>query len=330
MKQRFKRLGLADLCSWFGITRQAYYQSKRHVYHQALEHEIVVNEIKNVRMLHKRLGGRKLFHKLEPFMHSHDIKMGRDAFFDLMRDHHLLVKQRRRYHVTTNSNHWMRKYPNLIREQEPMGPNHIWVSDLTYWKTKGGHYYISFITDAFSRKIVGYQVAENMEAIESVAALKMAMKSLKSGHTGLIHHSDRGSQYCSSQYVSVLQKQNIKISMTENGDPLENAIAERINGIIKGEYLYDYTITSITHAKEVLKAVVKLYNEDRPHSSLNNHTPAIIHTNHVENEIRRVWKNYYKKANGLNDEKEKCKPILGLNYKCKFVPGQTLKTTVKL
>jgi putative transposase len=235
-------------------------------------------------------------------LQSHGIKIGRDAFFDLMRDHHLLVKQRKNYHVTTNSNHWMRKYPNLIREQEPMGPNHIWVSDITYWKTKGGHYYISLITDAFSRKIVGYHVAENMEAIQSVAALKMAVNPLKIGHTGLIHHSDRGSQYCSSQYVSVLKKHNIQISMTENSDPLENAIAERINGIIKGEYLSDYQINSLTHAKEVLKAVVKLYNEERPHNSLNNHTPANIHENHLEKQIKRLWKNYYR--NEINWEKE--------------------------
>lgn len=302
MKQRFKSIGLAQLCSWFGITRQAYYQSKRHVYQQALETELVVSEVKNIRTQHKRLGGRKLFYKLKSFLQSHGIKIGRDAFFDLMRDHHLLVKQRKSYHVTTNSNHWMRKYPNLIREQEPMGPNHIWVSDITYWKTKGGHYYISLITDAFSRKIVGYHVAENMEAIQSVAALKMAVKPLKIGHTGLIHHSDRGSQYCSSQYVLVLKKHNIQISMTENSDPLENAIAERINGIIKGEYLFDYQITSLTHAKEVLKAVVKLYNEERPHNSLNNYTPANIHENHLEKQIKRLWKNYYR--NEINWEKK--------------------------
>ncbi len=304
MKHRFKRLGLADLCSWFGITRQAYYQSKQQQHQQSLMTELVLSEVKNIRAHHKRLGGRKLFHTLDPFLKSHGIKIGRDAFFDLMRDHCLLVKQRRRYHITTNSKHWMRKYPNLIREEMPMGPNHIWVSDLTYWKTKGGHYYISFITDAFSRKIVGYHVASNMEAIESVKALNMAMKSLKPGHTGLIHHSDRGSQYCSSRYVTALRKQNIKISMTENGDPLENAIAERVNGIIKGEYLYDYRIKSLTHAREVLKVVVNLYNEERPHNSLNNYTPATIHANHLEKQIHRLWKNYYRKENELSGEKE--------------------------
>jgi transposase InsO family protein len=309
MKHRFKGLGLANLCSWFGITRQAYYQGKKHVYQQALASDLILSEIRSFRCNHNRLGGRKLLHKLVPFMKSHQIKMGRDAFFNLMRDNHLLVKQRKRYHVTTNSNHWMRKYPNLIRELEPMGPNHIWVSDLTYWRTKGGHFYISFITDAYSRKIVGFHVADNMEAIESVYALKMAIKSLPSGHTGLIHHSDRGSQYCSAKYVSVLRKQNIQISMTENGDPLENAIAERINGVIKGEYLNEYNIKSLSQAKEVLKAVVKLYNEERPHSSLNNHTPEAIHTDPIEKEIKRLWKNYYRNANMLNQEEESVNPI---------------------
>jgi putative transposase len=166
-------------------------------------------------------------------MSERGIKMGKVAFFDLLRDHNLLIKQRQRYHITTNSKHWMKKYPNLIKDVEPLGPNHIWVSDITYWKTKAGHYYISFITDAYSRKIVGYRVADTMEAVESVTALKMAIKTLNSEATGLTHHSDRGSQYCSSAYVKKLKKRGIEISMTENGDPLENAIAERVNGIKK-------------------------------------------------------------------------------------------------
>ena len=225
MKENFKSVGLADLCSWFGVTRQAYYQSKKRVLQDLIEQEILLDRISNIRKDHKRLGWRKLFYKLEDFMNEHNIKMGRDAFFDLLREHNLLIKQRKRYHVTTNSNHWMKKYPNLIKDVEPLGPNHIWVSDITYWKTKGGHYYISFITDAYSRKIVGYHVADTMEAIESIAALKMAIKTLNPEATGLIHHSDRGSQYCSSGYVKTLKNKGIKISMTENGDPLENAIA---------------------------------------------------------------------------------------------------------
>lgn len=293
MKDSFKGISLANLCAWFGLTRQAYYQSKNRVEKDLIEQEILLDKIGDIRKDHKRLGGRKLFFKLETFMHEHNIKMGRDAFFDLLRDNKLLVKQRKSHHVTTNSNHWMKKYPHLIKDIEPIGPNHVWVSDITYWKTKGGHYYISFITDAYSRKIVGYHVADTMEAIESATALKMAIKTLKINAKGLIHHSDRGSQYCSSMYVNILKKEGIKISMTENGDPLENAIAERINGIIKGEYLFDYLIKTLLNAKEVLKSVVKLYNEDRPHSSIGNAVPSKVHNNDTDIEIKRLWKNYY-------------------------------------
>lgn len=294
MKENFRGISLANLCSWFGVTRQAYYQSKKRVLQGLIEQEILLGEIGYIRKDHKRLGGRKLFYKLEGFMNGHNIKMGRDAFFDFLRAHNLLIKQRKRYHVTTDSGHWMKKYPNLIKDMEPHGPNHVWVSDITYWKTKGGHCYISFITDAYSRKIVGYQVAVTMEAVESIAALRMAIKTLDPEATGLIHHSDRGSQYCSSGYVKTLKNKGVKISMTENGDPLENAIAERINGIIKGEYLFDHEIKSLSKAKEVLQSVVKLYNEDRPHSSIGNATPSQVHNNSTDLEIKRLWKNYYK------------------------------------
>lgn len=277
------------------MTRQAYYQSKNRISKSLIEQEILLEKIHDIRKVHKRMGGRKLFFKLKDFSNEHSIKMGRGAFFDLLRDNNLLIKQRRSYHVTTNSRHWMKKYPNLIKDLEPLGSNHIWVSDITYWKTKGGHYYISFITDAYSRKIVGYHVAETMEAVESLSALKMAIKTLKVNANGLIHHSDRGLQYCSSIYVKTLRKNNIGISMTENGDPLENAIAERINGIIKGEYLFDYEIKTLSKAKKVLKSVVKLYNEDRPHLSIGNAVPSDIHEGSIDMEIKRLWKNYYQK-----------------------------------
>jgi putative transposase len=299
MRFDFQGISLADLCSWFGITRQAYYQSKKRILRELVEQEILLSGVTEIRKNHKRLGGRKLFYKLEGFMSEHQIKMGRDAFFDLLRDNGLLVRKRKRYHVTTNSNHWMKKYPNLIKDVVPLRPNHVWVSDITYWKTKGGHYYISFITDAYSRKIVGYQVAMTMEAIESIAALKRALKGLFGNILGLIHHSDRGSQYCSTKYVELLKKNNVQISMTENGDPLENAIAERLNGIMKGEYLVDYHINSMTEAKRILEAVVDLYNEERPHSSVSNLTPSEVHQGEMSQEIRRLWKNYYQK-------REKC------------------------
>lgn len=296
MKSNFKSLRLADLCSWFGVSRQAYYQNKHSVYKDALEYDIILEEIRYIRKLHPKLGGRKLYLKMNPFFERHQIKMGRDAFFSLLGSNNLLVRARRRYHVTTDSNHWMRKYPYLIKDLVALCPNHIWVSDITYWKVGEQNFYISFITDAYSRKIVGYQVASTMEAVESVAALKMAIASIEGDVGELFHHSDRGSQYCSSKYVALLKKKGIKISMTENGDPLENAIAERLNGIIKGEYLFNYEIKDLKAAKNILKVVVKLYNEDRPHSSISNLFPSQVHKDNQEIEIRRLWKNYYQRS----------------------------------
>lgn len=245
------------------------------------------------------MGTRKLYELLQPFILEHQIKIGRDALFNMLSANHLLIRKRKRRIQTTNSYHWLRKYPNLIREFVPTAPNQLWVSDITYWKINSReHLYISFITDAYSHKIVGYQVAETMEAIESIQALQMALSGLEPKNLmNLIHHSDRGIQYCSHAYVKLLQDNKIHISMTENGDPLENAVAERINGIIKEEYLETYEINNLKDAKGLLQAVVDLYNNERPHMSISNFTPNSIH--HSKNRIKteRLWKNYYRKQN---------------------------------
>lgn len=297
MKENFAHIGLAKLCGWFGITRQAYYQNNWEGISTTLEEDLIIQRVKQIRESHRRMGTRKLYEMLQPFMLEHQIKIGRDALFNILSANHLLVRKRKRRIQTTNSYHWLRKHPNLIRKFVPTGPNQLWVSDITYWKIKTGeHLYISFITDAYSRKIVGYQVAETMEAIESIQALQMALSALGAeSHLHLIHHSDRGIQYCSHAYVKLLQDYNIKISMTESGDPLENALAERINGIIKEEYLETYDINNLKDAKKLLKSVVELYNTERPHMSISNLTPNIIH--HSKNEIKteRLWKNYYQK-----------------------------------
>ena len=297
MKENFAHIGLAKLCGWFGITRQAYYQNNWEGISTTLEEDLIIQRVKKIRETHRRMGTRKLYEMLQPFMLEHQIKIGRDALFNMLSANHLLVRKRKRRIQTTNSYHWLRKHPNLIRKFVPTGPNQLWVSDITYWKIKTGeHLYISFITDAYSRKIVGYQVAETMEAIESIQALQMALSALGAeSHLRLIHHSDRGIQYCSHAYVKLLQDYNIKISMTESGDPLENALAERINGIIKEEYLETYDISNLKDAKKLLKSVVELYNTERPHMSISNLTPNIIH--HSKNEIKteRLWKNYYQK-----------------------------------
>jgi putative transposase len=316
MKDSYTRISLVRLCRLLGITRQAYYQ---HFWQQetfGLEENLILAQVSQIRKYHRNMGGRKLYELLQPFLLEHQIKMGRDALFNLLAANGLLVKRRRRYAVTTFSNHWLRKWPNLIREKVVNGINELWVSDITYWKTGRHHTYVSLVTDAFSHKIVGYHVAETLESVETIKALQMAVKSIpgKLSHP-LIHHSDRGIQYCSAAYVKLLQDKGIQISMTENGDPLENAIAERINGIIKNEYLKYYDVANITDAKKQLHVAVKLYNEQRPHLSIGMLTPQTVHQNNLKTE--KLWKNYYERnrkiVNVLQDNITTCKPITGLS-----------------
>jgi len=299
----YTHVGLARLCAWFGVTRQAYYQHFWSMTDHVIEEDLIVQEVLQIRKNHRWMGGRKLYEKLYPFMLEHQIKMGRDAFFDLLSYHGLLIRRRKRRIVTTNSSHWLRKYPNLIRDFVPTAPNQLWVSDITYWKINNKDVYINLITDAYSRYIVGYHGAPTLEAIESIKALKMALKTTKNNQPeSLIHHSDRGVQYCSSDYVKLLQDNGIEISMTENGDPLENAIAERINGIIKNEYLIDYSVDNIGNAQQLLKKAVELYNYDRPHMSIGNLTPAHVYYSKTTLKTERLWKNYYNKSNSFVNE----------------------------
>ncbi len=295
MKDNFHRISLAKLCGWFGITRQAYYQNSWAGIGTSIEEDLVLKEVLRVKNSHPAMGARKMHDILQPFLLDHQIKLGRDGLFDLLAAHRLLVKKHKRRVQTTWSSHWLRKYANLIRGFEPTAPNQLWVSDITYWKIKNKNTYITFITDAFSHKIVGYHLAETMETIESVQALNMALKSLGGPESQLIHHSDRGVQYCSSMYVNRLQDYQIQISMTENGDPLENAIAERVNGIIKEEYLHYYSVTSTKQGKEMLKKTVLLYNQERPHLSIDNLTPSYLHDSKQPLFPKKRWKNYYKK-----------------------------------
>jgi len=285
------------LCLLFGITRQAYYQHYWQAEETSFEQELVLRQVLTVRKKHAKMGARKLLSLLDPFLLDHQIKMGRDALFDLLAANNLLIKRRKRRANTTYSSHWLRKYPNLIRDYAPNRSNHLWVSDITYWRLKDRFIYISFITDAYSHKIVGYQVDETLEAASTIRALQMALDEATGSIEGLIHHSDRGIQYCSHNYVKLLQDNQIQISMTENGDPLENALAERVNGIIKEEYLDCYEVETIQEAAELLEQVVQLYNQERPHMSISNLTPEEIHQTNQQTE--RLWKNYYPKNRTL-------------------------------
>jgi putative transposase len=290
MKARYKGISLSRICRLLGMTRQAYYQHGWHREFITIENEMVLKEIVLIRENHSRMGTRKLYELLQPFLLAHRIKMGRDAMFNLMSANNLLVKRYKRRISTTNSFHLYRKFPNLIKGFVPYYPNQLWVSDITYWNINGRFLYISFITDAFSHKIVGYNLAENLASVETVTALKMALASADEIKY-LIHHSDRGLQYCSNGYVNLLEECHIQISMTQSSDPRDNAIAERLNGIIKNEYLCSYNVHTLEEGREVLDFVVKLYNSERPHMSIGNLTPEKVHLGKVA--TRKLWKNYY-------------------------------------
>lgn len=299
MRNDYPSIGLSRTCRLLGITRQAYYQHLWNSECVKVEEQLILHQVLVIRKDHRSMGGRKLYELLQTFLHDHQIKMGRDALFDLLASNKLLIRRRRRRIFTTNSFHWLRKYPNLIREYQPDAPNKLWVSDITYLKTTAGFLYISLITDAYSHKIVGYHIAPTLDAIETLEALKMALEGIdKQSTTGLIHHSDRGIQYCSSGYVNLLLDYNIKISMTENGDPLENAMAERINGILKQEYLHHHKPANLDQAKEYLSAAVELYNSKRPHWSIGLMTPNYVH--HFNLKTQNLWKNRKSKTTVVN------------------------------
>lgn len=218
--------------------------------------------------------------------------MGRDRFFDLLRRNKLLVRRRKRSVHTTNSKHHFRRYPNLVKDFRPMKAHEMWVADITYIPLRERFAYLYLITDAYSRKIVGFHVSDDMKVSSALVALKKALAQ-KPCETVVIHHSDRGIQYCSTAYVQLLQEHNAMISMTENGDPYENAIAERINGILKTELISSY-YNNIDAASMHIARCISIYNYRRRHSSLNWQIPDDVHRQEGP-QIRR-WKNYYQKA----------------------------------
>lgn len=276
-----------------GYSRQAYYQQKKQSEKESLQHDLLINEVLKIRKIQKRLGGRKLFHKLERFIQEHHISIGRDAFFDLLSERKLLVRKRkRRKPITTFSDHWMRKYPNLIEGFYPTAPNQLWVSDITYIVLVNCFAYLSLITDAYSRKIVGFYLSMDLSAEGCIKALNMALNN-NPVLGKLIHHSDRGSQYCCSDYVKILNAIYIKISMTQNGDPKENPIAERVNGILKDELL-DKVYLDYKQAVKGVAVAISTYNHQRPHGSIDYLTPYEAHFR--SGELKRRWKNYYSKV----------------------------------
>jgi len=222
-----------------------------------------------------RLGTRKLYYLLKDAFVQKGIKIGRDALFNYLRAEHLLIRPKKNYTKTTNSKHWLRKYPNLLEDRQPVRCEEVFVSDITYIKSKERTHYLSLVTDAYSRKIMGYHLSDDMSAEHVVKALKMAVKKRRTT-CKLIHHSDRGLQYCSAIYQSELSKYGIAPSMTDGYDCYQNALAERINGILKSEFLVHKCNTG-KELNRLINESINTYNSDRPHLSLNFKTPNFIH-----------------------------------------------------
>ena len=292
MKMQSCLRGLRELCRLLGVSRQAYYQYHKSLTKRVLQEDLVIQQVLSHRILQPRIGGCKLHEMMEPFMAAHDIAMGRDLFLDLLRENNLLqIRRKRKQPLTTDSNHWMRKYPDLIKGISLNRADELWVSDITFINLPNEKFgYLSLITDAYSRKIVGFCMNKDLSAEGPVAALEMALEGRKSKEP-LIHHSDRGSQYCSDGYISLLRAGTIGISMTQSGNPRDNAIAERINGILKQELLEEI-YPDIKKAQKGVVIAINTYNRIRPHSSVDMMTPETAHAQ--TGKIKRRWKSAFK------------------------------------
>ena len=276
----------ASTCGLLGVSRQVYYRSIRSKEKNQTKAETVVMLVANIRRDMPRIGFRKLYYLLyEPL---HELNIGRDKFLSILRANHLLVKPKRNYRITTNSHHRFRKHKNLIENIPLERPEQVWVSDITYIGGRSRNCYLALVTDAYSKKIMGYDVSDSLATEGSLRALSMAVKQRKYKNK-LIHHSDRGLQYCSNDYQKALEKKKITQSMTESYDPYANAIAERVNGILKQEFLLEDYLVDIKTMKLVVSDAVRIYNSKRPHYSCCMKTPDQMHK---QNQIKiRTYKN---------------------------------------
>jgi len=285
--QLYSHYGIGYYCKLFGKSRQAFYEQKNNDHDTGLQDALVLKLVAEIRADLPRCGTDKLHFMLQQKFVQHGLKLGRDALYALLGKYGLLIRHRKRKPYTTNSYHHYKKYPNLIREMTLTQAGMLWVSDITYIATANVYAYLSIITDAYSHKIVGYKLHKTLHAQGAVDALVMANNDAKK--TGkLIHHSDRGIQYCCHDYVQMIEHCGIRLSMTEKGDPYENAIAERVNGILKYEHGLKETFLNFDTAKTAVDIAVKNYNELRIHDSCNRLTPVAAH------EQKGVLKKYWK------------------------------------
>lgn len=262
-----------------GLSRQAYYQGLRRQEQRSQQAQTVVELVEHERMRQPRVGTRKLHHMLREPLQRVGIELGRDAMFDVLRQHRLLVPSRRAYHKTTHSHHRFRRHPNLLKsgpqQVQARASEEIWVADITYLPTDGKFVYLSLVTDAYSRKIVGWHVHESLQTEEVAQALKMALRG-RCSHQRLVHHSDRGIQYCSTYYQALHRRHGITCSMTDGYDCYQNALAERVNGILKTEFLL-HRPADLIQARRMVEQSIQIYNYERLHTSLKMQTPDAVH-----------------------------------------------------
>ena len=306
MKTLHPKLGQEALCRSLGVSRQAHHKYARHAERVHQGQEEVVQRVRALRSRMPKLGGRKLYAALKGEIGQLPEPFGRDGFFDLLRAERLLIRPRRRRVRTTYSGHGLRVYPDLVKGLMIERPDQVWVSDITYWAVEEGFYFIFLITDACSHKIVGHRVATSMDGEHAVATLRMAQDNCARSLGGIIHHSDRGSQYCYARYVKALRSAGMRISMTETSDPRDNAVAERLNGILKNELLAHHLITNIAQAKAVVDQAVAIYNGERPHMSCDMLVPDNAHL--LDHKPKRRWKNYYSVVNPSQDNSKLVNP----------------------
>lgn len=273
-----------------GLSRQAYYQGRVRHAKRAEQAQTVVQLVQEQRMRQPRVGTRKLHHMLRGSMGEQGIAMGRDAMFDVLRNARMLVAPRRAYHKTTNSHHRFRRHPNLLKSgPQQVQANHseqVWVADITYLPTAGKFVYLSLVTDAYSRKIVGWHVHESLQTEEVAQALKIALRQRQTRQR-LIHHSDRGIQYCSTHYQQLHQRYGLVCSMTDGYDCYQNALAERVNGILKTEFLLQRPY-DLHQARRMVEQSIEIYNRERVHLSLKMQTPDAVHRASLAGLLRRV------------------------------------------
>lgn len=258
------------------MSRQNFYKARTVRRRREIDEHLVKQLVKEERAVQPRLGGLKLYRMLRDELAAEGVRLGRDRFFEVLRNQALLLDPLPKAPRTTNSAHSLPVFTNLIRDLDVTGANQVWISDITYIRTREGFLYLSLITDKYSRKIVGYHLGHTLETQDTLRALRMAIAELPRG-ANPIHHSDRGCQYCSHEYIKELRAHGLRVSMTEEDHCAENAQAERVNGILKQEYFLNYEFRSSVQAQCAVDEAVRLYNTRRPHRSLNLRTPEQIH-----------------------------------------------------